>query len=57
MQLRKETHVGYQAELDQCGHEERDLGLDMSGGVTEGKQRVTKQKREALAISLRLLRG
>lgn len=41
MQLRKETHVGYQAELDQCGHEERDLGLDMSGGVTEGKQRAS----------------
>ena len=41
MQLRKETHVGYQAELDQCGHEEKDLGLDMSGGVTEGKQRAS----------------
>ena len=41
MQLRKETHVGYQAELDQCGPEEKDLGLDMSGGVTEGKQRAS----------------
>ena len=40
MQLKKETHVGYQAELDQCGHEEKDLGLDMSGGVIEGKQRA-----------------
>ena len=41
MQLKKETHVGYQAELDQCGHEEKDLGLDMSGGVIEGKQRAS----------------
>ena len=40
MQLRKETYVGYQAGLDQGGHEGSGP-LDMSGGVTEGKQRAS----------------